>query len=344
MAEEKELNEDQEFFEHHRLVVDEGQSTLRIDKFLINRLENISRNKIQMAAKADCVLVNNNPVKSNYKVKPRDVISIVLTHPPREIELIPQNIPVKIVYEDDDIIVVDKEAGMVVHPAYGNYSGTLVNALLYHLQQHSKQKDEEAKPYLVHRIDKNTSGILLVAKNELAQTRLAKEFFDHTIKRIYTALVWGDLTDEAGTITGNLGRDPKNRKMMTVFPEGDHGKHAITHYKVIERLGYVSLVECILETGRTHQIRTHFKYIGHPIFNDSEYGGDAILKGTTFTKYKQFVNNCFKIIPRQALHARYLGFKHPVTGKFLEFNSELSGDMQEVIDKWRKYAKYSDIE
>ena len=233
---------------------------------------------------------------------------------------------------------------MVVHPAYGNYTGTLVNALIYHLQQQSKQNDEEVKPYLVHRIDKNTSGILLIAKNEFAQIKLAKEFFDHTIKRIYSALVWGDFVDDEGTITGNLGRDPKNRKKMTVFPEGDHGKHAITHYKIIERLGYVSLVECILETGRTHQIRTHFKYIGHPIFNDNEYGGDSILKGTTFTKYKQFVNNCFKIIPRQALHARYLGFKHPVTGKFIEFNSELPKDMQEVIDKWRKYAQYSNIE
>ena len=344
MSEEKELNEEQEFFEHHRLVVDEGQSLLRIDKFLINRLENISRNKIQMAAKAGCILSNEHPVKSNYKVKPKDIISIVLTQPPREIELIPQNIPIKILYEDDDIIVVDKEAGMVVHPAYGNYSGTLVNALTYHLQQQTNKNSETVKPYLVHRIDKNTSGILLVAKNELAQTKLAKEFFDHTIKRIYSALVWGDFMDEEGTITGNLGRDPKNRKKMTVFPEGDQGKHAITHYKIIERLGYVSLVECILETGRTHQIRTHFKYIGHPIFNDNEYGGDAILKGTTFTKYKQFVNNCFKIIPRQVLHARYLGFKHPVTGKFIEFNSQPPKDMQEVIDKWRKYAQYSNID
>ena len=339
MKEEIELQDEQEFYEHHRVVVDAGQGLLRIDKFLFNRLEHTSRNKIQMAAKAGCILVNEQPVKPNYKVKPKDVISIVLTHPPREIELIPQNIPIKIVYEDEDIIVIDKEAGMVVHPGYGNYTGTLVNALIYHFQQNPSATNENLKPYLVHRIDKNTSGILLVAKNELAQTRLAKYFFDHTIKRIYTALVWGDFTDEEGTINGHLGRNPKNRKVMTVFEDGSQGKHAITHYKVIERLGYVSLVECILETGRTHQIRSHFKYIGHPIFNDSEYGGDQILKGTTFTKYKQFVTNCFSLIPRQALHARYLGFNHPITNTFLEFHSPLPSDMAQVVDKWRRYAQ-----
>ncbi len=340
MVEETDLTEEQEFYEHHRLTIDAGQTPLRIDKFLFNRLENISRNKIQLAATAACILVNGTPVKSNYKVKPKDVVAIVLPHPVREIELIPQDIPLNIIYEDDDIIVVNKEAGMVVHPAYGNYSGTLVNALMFHFQQTPQSKKEIAKPFLVHRIDKNTSGILLVAKNELAQTRLAKCFFDHTIKRIYTALVWGDFKEDQGTITGHLGRHPKNRKMMTVFPDGDYGKEAITHYSVIERLGYVSLVECILETGRTHQIRTHFKYIGHPIFSDSEYGGDVILKGTTFTKYKQFVTNCFKIIPRQALHARYLGFEHPITRKFMEFNSELPDDMREVTEKWRKYSHH----
>lgn len=329
--------EEQELYEHHRFEVDKGQCLLRIDKFLMNRLESVSRSKVQAAANAGNILVNTKPVKSNYKVKPNDVISIVLAQPPREIELIPENIPLQIVYEDDDIILIHKEAGMVVHPGYGNYTGTMVNALIYHFQQSSKVK-EDLKPYLVHRIDKNTSGIILVAKNELAQAKLAKDFFNHTIQRKYNALVWGDFKEDEGTITGNIGRNPKDRKVMCVFPEGDNGRVAITHYKVLERFGYITLIECQLETGRTHQIRVHMKYAGHPLFNDETYGGNYILKGTTFAKYKQFIDNCFKILPRQALHAKSLGFKHPITEKELFFNSELPSDMQTVIEKWRKYV------
>lgn len=329
--------EEQELYEHHRFTVDKGQCLLRIDKFLMNRLESVSRSKVQAAANAGNILVNTKPVKSNYKVKPNDVISIVLAQPPREIELIPENIPLQIVYEDDDIILIHKEAGMVVHPGYGNYTGTMVNALIYHFQQSSKVK-EDLKPYLVHRIDKNTSGIILVAKNELAQAKLAKDFFNHTIQRKYNALVWGDFKEDEGTITGNIGRNPKDRKVMCVFPEGDNGRVAITHYKVLERFGYITLIECQLETGRTHQIRVHMKYAGHPLFNDETYGGNYILKGTTFAKYKQFIDNCFKILPRQALHAKSLGFKHPITEKELFFNSELPSDMQTVIEKWRKYV------
>jgi len=338
MSEEFEvLDEEQELFEHFRFVVDKGQTILRIDKFLMNRLESVSRSKIQAAAHAGNILVNEKPIKPNYKAKPNDIISIVLAHPPREIELIPQNIPINIVYEDDDIIVLNKEAGMVVHPGHGNYTGTMVNALIYHFQQLPKKREEEIRPLLVHRIDKNTSGIILVAKSEIAQAKLAKEFFDHTIKRKYHALVWGDFKEDEGTITGNIGRNPKDRKVMTVFPDGESGRTAVTHYKVLERFGYITLIECQLETGRTHQIRVHLKYAGHPLFNDETYGGNIILKGTTFTKYKQFIENCFKILPRQALHAKSLGFKHPATGKNIFFDSELPPDMQEVIEKWRKY-------
>ncbi len=336
----------EDLFEHFRFTVDKGQSLFRIDKFLVNRMENASRSRIQNAARAGNIFVNNIAIKPNYRVKPGDVISIVLPGAPRETELIPENIPIEIVFEDNDIIVVNKRAGMVVHPAHGNYSGTLVNALAYHLQNNriedllkstNQQIAKSINPFLVHRIDKNTSGILLIAKNELAQAKLAKQFFDHSIERTYVALVWGDMLKDEGTITGHVGRHPKNRKMMTVFPTGESGKHAVTHYKVIERFRYVTLIECRLETGRTHQIRTHLKYIKHPIFNDNEYGGDDILKGTTFAKYKQFVNNCFKILPRQALHARSLGFIHPSTGKFIFFDSSLPEDMAIVIDKWRKY-------
>ncbi len=329
--------EEQELYEHHRFTVDKGQCLLRIDKFLMNRLESVSRSKVQAAASAGNILVNTNAVKSNYKVKPNDIISIVLAQPPREIELIAENIPLQIVYEDDDIILIHKEAGMVVHPGYGNYTGTMVNALMYHFQQSSKVK-EDLKPYLVHRIDKNTSGIILVAKSELAQAKLAKDFFNHTIQRKYHALVWGDFKEDEGTITENIGRNPKDRKVMCVFPEGDNGRVAITHYKVLERFGYITLIECQLETGRTHQIRVHLKYAGHPLFNDETYGGNYILKGTTFAKYKQFIDNCFKILPRQALHAKSLGFKHPITEKELFFDSELPQDMQTVIEKWRKYV------
>jgi 23S rRNA pseudouridine1911/1915/1917 synthase len=330
-------NENQELFEHFRFVVDAGQKPLRIDKFLVNRIENASRNKIQSAASAGNILVNNKSVKSNYKVKPNDVISIVMTFPPREIELIPQNIPINIVYEDDDIIIVNKEAGMVVHPGHGNYSGTLVNALAYHLKDLPLFKSGELRPGLVHRIDKNTSGILVIAKNEIALNKLAKQFFDRTINRKYIALVWGTFDHTEGTITGNIGRAYKDRKRMDVFPDGDFGKHAVTHYKVLREIGYVSVVECKLETGRTHQIRVHFEYINHPVFNDDRYGGNEIIKGTTFTKYKQFVQNCFKTIPRHALHAKSLEFILPSTGKTMFFDSELPEDMQNVIDKWNSY-------
>ena len=340
MTSEPIISEEQEtdLYEHYRFTVDKGQSLLRIDKFLVNRIENASRNKIQSAANAGNILVNETPVKSNYKVKPGDIISIVMANPPREIEIIPENIPLNIVYEDNDVILVNKNPGMVVHPAYGNYTGTLVNALAYHYENLPKRSDNPYIPGLVHRIDKNTSGILLVAKNEIAQAKLARQFFLHTIDRTYNALVWGDFDEEEGTITGHVGRSLKNRKVMTVFPSGDYGKEAITHYKVIERFRYVTLIECKLETGRTHQIRAHMKYIKHPIFNDNEYGGDEILKGTTFTKYRQYINNCFKIMPRQALHAKSLGFTHPATGKHIFFDSDLPTDMLTVIEKWRKYT------
>lgn len=337
-------NDEQDLYEHHRFVVDRGQGLLRIDKYLHSRVENISRNKIQNTARAGNILVNEIAVKSNYKVKPGDVISVVMAHPPREIELLPENIPLDIVYEDDHIIVVNKEAGMVVHPGYGNYTGTLVNALVYHFGNLPRQNDEDIKPGLVHRIDKNTSGLLLVAKTELTQSRLAKYFFDREIDRLYHALVWGDFQDDAGTITGHIGRSLKNRKVMDVFPEGDYGKAAITHYKVLERFGYVTLVECKLETGRTHQIRAHFRHIGKPLFNDATYGGDQIIKGTTFTKYKQFVKNCFEMMPRHALHAKTLGFKHPHTGKQVFFDSPVAKDMLDVIQKWRAYAIHKKLD
>jgi len=336
MPNEEFSDQEQDLFEHYRFVADPGQSPLRIDKFLMSRIENASRNKIQQAATAGSILVNDKAVKQNYKVRPGDVITIVLTEPPRETEIIPEDIPIDIMFEDDHIMVINKRAGMVVHPAFGNFTGTLVNALTYYLRQQSG--NDEAKPYLVHRIDKDTSGVMLVAKTELAQTRLAKEFFDHTIDRKYTALVWGDMEEDEGTITGNLARHKSNRKLMTVYPDGETGKHAVTHWKVLERYGYVTLIECILETGRTHQIRAHLKYIKHPLFNDAAYGGDQILKGTTFTRYRQFIKNCFGILPRQALHARSLGLKHPVSGEKLFFDSDLATDMQEVIAKWEHYV------
>ena len=339
MSEDQELQEESgDLYEHHHIKVDKGQTPIRIDKFLMDRLMNASRNKIQNAAKAGNILVNGVEIKPNYKTKPEDEISIVMAYPPRDVEIIPQNIPLDIVYEDEDLLLVNKQAGMVVHPGHGNYDGTLVNALTYYLRELSPTKNPEAHPYLVHRIDKNTSGILLVTKNEIAQTKIAKGFFDHTIKRKYQALIWGTPKEESGTITGHIGRSLKNRLVMTIFPDGDYGKDATTHYKIIKSFGYVSLVECQLETGRTHQIRAHFKYIGHPLFNDATYGGDLILKGTTFTKYKQFIQNCFKILPRQALHAKYLGFIHPTTQKFIEFDSELPEDMRLAISKWDQYA------
>ncbi len=333
----------QELYEHHRIVIDPGQEPLRIDKFLFNRIVNVSRNKIQTAASAGNILINDKPVKSNYKVRPGDVVSVILTHPPREVEILPEDLLLEVVYEDEDVIVVNKAPGMVVHPAHANYTGTLLNALAGYFQKSGAKEVENGFGYLVHRIDKDTSGLLLVAKNELAQTRLAKQFFGHSVERMYQALVWGDFEENEGTIDGNIGRHPKDRRQMIVFPDGSYGKPAITHYKVKERLGYVTLVECRLETGRTHQIRAHFKYIGHPLFNDERYGGNIILKGTTFTKYRQFVQNCFKILPRQALHAMTLGFVHPVSGKMLRFVSSLPEDMQMVIEKWRVYASQREV-
>jgi 23S rRNA pseudouridine1911/1915/1917 synthase len=341
MAEE-ELVDQQELFEHYRFKADPGQSVLRIDKFLSDRIENTSRTRIQNAANAGNILVNNISVKPNHKVKPGDLIQVVLPTPPREVELIPENIPLNIVYEDDDVLVVNKEPGMVVHPAYGNYAGTLVNALMWHFKDLPLFNTGESRPGLVHRLDKNTSGILVIAKNEFALNRLSKQFFDRTTDRRYNALVWGTPDPLEGTIVGNVGRSIKDRKIMQVFKDGNEGKSAITHYKVIEDLGYISLVECKLETGRTHQIRVHFSYMKHPLFNDEEYGGDQILKGTTFTKYQQFIKNCFKILPRQALHAKSLAFDHPVTGKRLSFDSDLPDDMVQVIDKWRKYISGRD--
>lgn len=339
-----ELDVNQEQFEHFRFEADPGQNPLRIDKFLVDRMLNSSRNKIQDAADNGNILVNDVPVKSNYKVKPKDVITIVLSYPPREIEIIPEDIPINIVYEDDAFLIINKEPGMVVHPSYGHYTGTMVNALAFHLQNSPLFKSNDPRPGLVHRIDKNTSGILVVAKTEEAKTKLGLQFFNKTSDRKYRALVWGNLDDDEGTITGHVGRNLKNRKVMAVFPDGEFGKHAVTHYKVLERLGYVNLVECILETGRTHQIRVHFKSIGHPLFNDAEYGGDEIRKGTTFTKYKQFVQNCFKICPRQALHAKSLGFIHPATGEYISFDSEIPEDMATLIQKWRDYTSNRPIE
>ena len=331
----------EELYEHHHFVADAGQEPLRIDKFLIDRVANASRNKIQAAAKNGNILVNGATVKPNYKVKPNDDISIVLPYPVREVEILPEDIPLDIVYEDDTVLVLNKPAGMVVHPGHGNYTGTLVNALTYHFQNLPKSKDQFGRPGLVHRLDKNTTGLMVIAKTEEALTDLAKQFFDRTTSRRYRALVWGDFEDLSGTVTGHIGRSLKNRKVMDVFPEGDFGKHAVTHYDVLESLGYVSFVECRLETGRTHQIRAHFKHIGHPLFNDENYGGDKILKGTTFSKYKQFVQNCFTLCPRHALHAKTLGFTHPVSREYMEFDSELPADMAETLERWRVYAANS---
>ena len=342
--EEEELTDQQELFEHYRFKADPGQSLLRIDKFLSDRLENSSRTRIQNAANAGNILVNNNAVKPNYRIKPGDIVQVVLPTPPREIELIPENIPLNIVYEDDDVLVVNKEPGMVVHPAYGNYTGTLVNALMWHFRDLPLFNTGESRPGLVHRLDKNTSGILVIAKNEYALNRLSKQFYDRTTDRRYNALIWGTPDQAEGTIIGNVGRSIKDRKIMQVFKDESEGKTAITHYKVLENLGYISLIECKLETGRTHQIRVHFSHIKHPLFNDEEYGGNQILKGTTFTKYHQFVKNCFKILPRQALHAKSLAFNHPVTGERLFFDSDLPDDMVQIIEKWRKYISGRDTE
>ncbi|QLG44269.1 RluA family pseudouridine synthase [Costertonia aggregata] len=332
------LNEN-ELFEHHRFVAGKGQEPLRVDKFLMNFIENATRNKIQQAAKSGNIWVNDTIVKQNYKVKAGDEVKVLFEHPPHEFLLVPEEIPLDIVYEDDVLLVVNKPAGMVVHPGHGNYSGTLINALLHHIDNLPVNGNE--RPGLVHRIDKDTSGLLVVAKTDAAMTHLAKQFFDKTSEREYIALVWGNVAEDEGTIEGNIARHPKNRLQMHVYTDGEEGKEAVTHYKVIERLGYVTLVSCKLETGRTHQIRVHMKYIGHTLFNDERYGGDKILKGTTFTKYKQFVDNTFKILPRQALHAKTLGFVHPVSGEFMRFDSEIPQDIADCIEKWRSYAKHS---
>ncbi len=331
---------DAELFEHFRFEVDKGQSALRIDKYLMSRIENATRNRIQIAVKAGNILVNDKEVKSNYKVKPNDIITIVLSEPPRDTNIYAEEIPLKILYEDEDLIVVDKQAGLVVHPGHGNYTGTLLHGLKYHFQQ---QGFDNIEPLLAHRIDKDTSGVLVIAKDETILARLAKQFFDHSIERKYQALVWGNFDEEEGTITGNLARNPKNRMQMSVFLDDEIGKHAITHYRLLERFGYVSLIECQLETGRTHQIRAHMKYIGHTIFNDARYGGDEVLKGTTFTKYKQFVQNCFNMIPRQSLHAKSLKFIHPRTGESLYFESALPEDFSSVIEKWRNYSIHQQL-
>lgn len=331
-----------EMFEHFAVTADKGQSMLRIDKFLVHRMEHVSRSRIQAAADSGSILVNGVPVKSSYKVKPLDRISIVMPYPKREVEIIPENIPLNIAYEDDDLIIVDKEAGMVVHPGHGNYSGTLVNALTYHLKDYPLFQEGDMRAGLVHRIDKNTSGLLVIAKNELSHARLAKQFFDHTIARRYIALVWGNFDADEGTVEGNIGRSRHDRLKMAVFPDGDEGKHAVTHYKVLKRFGYVSLLELMLETGRTHQIRVHMEHIGHPLFNDERYGGDRILKGTTFSKYRQFIENNFRLMPRHALHAKSLGFVHPKTKKEMYFESGLPADFREVLERWDTYTATRD--
>jgi 23S rRNA pseudouridine1911/1915/1917 synthase len=338
MSNNLELQEpEEELFEHHKFEVPKGQSLTRIDKYLTFLIPNATRNKIQAAATNGDVYVNDIPVKSNYKVKPFDVIRILLSHPPFENRVDPEDIPLDIVYEDDALLVINKPANFVVHPGHGNYTGTLVNALAFHFDNLPMNSSE--RPGLVHRIDKDTTGLLVVAKTEAAMTHLAKQFEDKTSEREYIALVWGNVKEDEGTITGNIARHLKDRMQMAVFEDSEIGKHAVTHYKVLERFGYVTLVSCKLETGRTHQIRVHMKHIGHTLFNDERYGGNLILKGTTFTKYKQFVDNCFKTLPRQALHAKTLGFVHPVTGEMMSFDSEIPKDMTDCIEKWRNYSK-----
>lgn len=342
--EENEVNEstaetDDSFYEHFRVTADKKQEPLRIDKFLMNRIENTSRTKIQYAAKAGSILVNDSAVKSNYKVKPGDEVVVIFPKKAFDGVLKPESIPLNILFEDDHLVVINKPAGLVVHPGVGNYTGTLVNALLYHFGNLPAAENQEIRPGLIHRIDKNTSGLLVVAKEEYAMQHLAKQFFEHTIDRTYQAIVWGEFETPTGTISGNIGRHPRFRKLFTVYKDADAGKHAVTHYKVLENLGYVSFVECKLETGRTHQIRVHMQHIGHPIFNDDTYGGNRIVKGTVFTKYRQFIDNCFQLISRQALHARSLGFIHPYTGEKLVFEAEPPEDFRMVLDKWRLYAQ-----
>jgi 23S rRNA pseudouridine1911/1915/1917 synthase len=340
MIQEIEDDENDELYEHYKIEADKGQTLMRIDKYLPHHLKKVSRNKIQNAIDTESIKVNGKAVKASYKVKPLDVITVSFPHPPRETtELIPENIPLDIIYEDDDLLVLNKEASMVVHPAYGNWTGTLVNALVYHFGHLPTHRNGEIRPGLVHRIDKGTSGLLVIAKNDYAMTHLARQFFEHSIERTYYALVWGEPKESKGTIHANVGRSFKDRKVTDVFPNGDYGKEAITHYEVIKNLRYVSLIKCNLETGRTHQIRAHMKYLGHPLFGDETYGGNKILRGQVFAKYKQFVENCLIIMPRQSLHAKSLGFHHPKTGKWLQFDSDLPNDFQKVLEKWQGYVK-----
>ena len=334
---EENTEDSDELYEHHRIVVDKGQALLRLDKFLMDRLPNVTRNKLQGAIRSESVQVNQKPVKVSYKVKPQDVITITLAEPPRDTDVVPEDIPLNIIYEDEELLLVNKEAGMVVHPAYNNWTGTLVNALTYYLQNLPTSSNGESRPGLVHRIDKDTSGLLVIAKTDYSMAYLAKQFFDHTIERTYYALVWGVPTEEQGTVVGHIGRSVKDRKVMAVYPDGSYGKHAVTHYKVLRRFKYVSLVQCNLETGRTHQIRAHMKHIGHPLFSDATYGGDKILSGSPTGTYKAFVENAFKLMPRQALHAKSLGFKHPATRQHIQFDSELPEDFAAVLAKWELY-------
>lgn len=328
-----------ELYEHHRIVVDKGQAQLRVDKFLMDRLPNVTRNKLQGAIRSEAVQVNQKPVKVSYKVKPLDIITITLAEPPRDTDITPEDIPLTIPYEDGELLLVNKPAGMVVHPAYNNWTGTLVNALTYHLQNLPTHRNGEGRPGLVHRIDKDTSGLLVIAKTDYSMAYLAKQFFDHSIERTYYALVWGVPKELSGTITGHVGRSAKDRKVMTVYPAGDYGKHAVTHYKVLRSFKYVSLVQCNLETGRTHQIRAHMKHLGHPLFSDATYGGDKILYGMPNGTYKSFVENAFKLMPRQALHAKSLGFLHPESKEFIHFESDLPNDFQAVLSKWELYEE-----
>jgi 23S rRNA pseudouridine1911/1915/1917 synthase len=336
-----EQDNNDELFERFSIIIDKGQEPLRIDKFLMRRIEGATRNKLQQAINAGLVLVNGKPVRPNYKIKPADGIIIYSDMSPEETDVVPEPIPLTIIYEDTDIMIINKPAGLVVHPGSGNYSGTLLNGVAWYLQQLHPGISEDVLPRfgLVHRIDKNTSGLLVLAKTDVAMRQLAKQFFDHTIQREYMALVWGDVINDRGTIVAHVGRHQRFRKQFEAYPEGDHGKEAITHYRVVERFGYVTLLACILETGRTHQIRVHMKYIGHPLFNDDTYGGDRIVKGTVYARYKQFVENCFVLCPRHALHARTLGFRHPVSGKDLLFEAPLPDDMDQLIEKWRQYAQ-----
>jgi 23S rRNA pseudouridine1911/1915/1917 synthase len=339
LEEPEDFIEEATLYEHYRIVVDSGQSAVRIDKFLMDRLPNATRNKVQNGIEADAILVNEKSTKNSYKIKPGDVITVSLPEPPREDVVVPENIALNIVYEDEEFLIVNKPAGMVVHPAYNNWTGTLVNALAFHFQNLPTHRNGEIRPGLVHRIDKDTSGLLVIAKTEYSMTHLAKQFFDHSIERTYIALVWGEPQPTEGTVHEWIGRSMKDRKVMTVHPaDSEFGKEAITHYKVLKPMRYVSLIQCNLETGRTHQIRVHMRHKGHPLFNDATYGGDQILKGTTFSKYRQFVDNCFKLLPRQALHAKSLGFVHPRTKKFMQFDSELPTDMVQAIEKWEKYV------